>query len=503
MSYLLACDAGTTSTRSLIFDLSFKLMASSQKEFKQYTPFASAVEHDANEIWKNQLTTIRSSIRQLNSHKNLKSSHSSRGASSISAIGITNQRETIVAWDQATGEPLYHALVWQDQRTSDYCQRMKDQGHEAGIHSRTGLVMDPYFSASKIHWLLTHVPEVIQAHNQGRLCLGTIDSWLIFKLTKGQSHVTDVSNASRTLLMNIHTGDWDPELCALFGVPLESLPEILGNTSHFGVSQIAPLKGVPITGVAGDQQASLFGHRAFLKGDMKNTYGTGCFLLKNIGYQSSVLGGERAPQGVLETIAWKLKDRMTYAWEGSVMNGGSAVQFLRDNLGIIKNAKETEALALSLDSNEGVYFVPAFAGLGTPHWDSSARGLFIGMTRRTAQAQMARAALEAIAFQSADLMGAMATRKSLKVDGGATQNQFLMQFQADILGREVHVNNQSETTALGAAMMASIGAALLSMKDLKSLRGQSRIYHPQMSPQVRRELLDKWHDALNRSKAWA
>lgn len=497
MSYIVACDAGTTSSRTLIFNTQFHLCALSQKEFQQHTPFESALEHDASEIWKTQLSTLKKSLRDLK--------QSLRGrAPQIQALGIANQRETVVAWDRETGEPLYRALVWQDQRTADYCESLQAAGHERGIRSRTGLVVDPYFSASKFQWLLTHVPEVIQARKRGRLCLGTIDSWLIYKFTQGQSHVTDASNASRTLLMNIHTGDWDPELCDFFGVPIECLPEILDNTAPFGTVQIAPLKGVPITGVAGDQQAALFGQGAFQRGEMKNTYGTGCFMLKNIGYQSSGLGGDSAPKGVLETIAWRVGGKTTYAHEGSVMVGGAAVQFLRDNLGVIATAAETEALARSIASNEGVYFVPAFSGLGTPHWDSRARGLFIGLTRRTQAPQLARAALEAIAYQSADLAEVLGSRKALKVDGGASANGFLMQFQTDILGREVHVAEQGESTALGAAMLASLGAGIHQMKDLKAILAQQtpQVYRPQMKRTERLFLLKRWHQALERSKQW-
>lgn len=493
MSYIMSCDAGTTSARTLIFDEEFKVLASSQREIKQWTPFAGALEHDANELWKSQLKTMKQAYKTLREKDQ---------EFVISALGVTNQRETIIAWDRATGEPLYRALVWQDQRTMSYCQGLKEAGHEPGITSRTGLLLDPYFSASKIHWLLTQVPEVRAASEQGRLCLGTVDSWLIFKLTRGESHVTDVSNASRTLLMNIHTGDWDPELCDFFGVPIGALPEILENTAHFGTVRVAPFQGVLIAGVAGDQQASLFGHQAFLKNDQKTTYGTGAFMLKNIGRLSSAMGGPPIPEGVLETIAWKIQGKTYYAHEGSIMMAGAAVQYLRDQLTLIKKASETEELAQSLESNEGVYFVPALSGLGTPYWDPTARGLFIGLTRGTSKAHFARAALEAIAYQTADLIRVIPSRKPLKVDGGMTQNQFLMQFLSDILGREIHIATQAETTALGAAMLAGLGAGLYSLKDLKASPVLHQTFKPQMKPRMRAKLLGKWQEAVQRSRHW-
>lgn len=493
MSYIMSCDAGTTSARTLIFDQEFKVSASSQREIKQWTPFAGALEHDANELWTSQLKTMKQAYKLLKQ---------SDQESVIAAMGVTNQRETIIAWDRTTGEPLHRALVWQDQRTRSYCQSLREAGHEPGVTSRTGLLLDPYFSASKIRWLLREVAEVSEASEQGRLCLGTVDSWLMFKLTRGESHVTDVTNASRTLLMNIHTGDWDPELCELFGVPIEALPEILSNTDHFGTVRVAPFQGIPITGVAGDQQASLFGHQAFLKNDQKTTYGTGAFMLKNIGRLSSATGGPSIPEGVLETIAWKIKGKTYYAHEGSIMMAGAAVQYLRDQLTMIKKASETDALAQSLESNEGVYFVPALSGLGTPYWDPTARGLFIGLTRGTSKAHFARAALEAIAYQTADLIRVIPSRKPLKVDGGMTQNAFLMQFLSDILGREIHVSLQAETTALGAAMFAGLGAGLSTLKDLKAFHVPHKIFKPQMKPQMRAKLYSKWQEAAQRSRHW-
>ncbi len=505
MGFILACDAGTTSSRTLIFDENFDVLTSSQKEFKQHTPQASWVEHDAEEIWKTQLWTIKQSLKNLKGQTNKE----------ITAVGITNQRETIVAWDKNTGKSLAPALVWQDQRTQKECAKWRAQGHQEVIRNRTGLVLDPYFSASKIAWLLKNNAEVKNALEEKRLCVGTIDSWLIFKLTRGVSHVTDASNASRTQLMNIHTNGWDQDLCRFFKIPMNILPRILNSADDFGRIKIAPLKGVPITGVLGDQQASLFGHRAIAKGQSKNTYGTGCFMLKNIGLKSSQMGGPQAQVGVLETIAWRIGAKTTYAHEGAVMVGGDVMKFLRDNLGLIEDVSKSSQVAKSLTSNDDVYFVPAFAGLGTPWWDSSARGAIVGLTAQSSKSHIVRAALESIAFQSLDLARGMEIRGAIKVDGGATANKFLMQFQADVLGQVIDVAHMSEVTALGVAQMAAIGAGLITIVDIKNMDEKiskldtqkralrkTQSYKPQMKLSERKSLVVRWREAVERSRQW-
>lgn len=489
MKYLLALDQGTTSSRTLLFDEKFRMRGLEQQEFPQHYPKPGWVEHDPESIWQAQLTTLKKVLR---THK--------PGIQSIAALGITNQRETVVAWDKKTGHALSPALVWQDRRTAGQCETLRQQGLEPELRRKTGLLFDPYFSGTKMQWLLRHHPAVKKAARAGTLAFGTIDSWLIHQLTGGRKHVTDVSNASRTLLFNLKTLNWDPELLKLFGIPRESLPEILPSDGDFGETAIPGLSGLPIRGVLGDQQAALFGHRCFEIGEAKNTYGTGCFLLRQVGPKPLA-----PPKGLLGTVAWQAEGRMAYAHEGAVLVGGAAIQFLRDGLGIIAKAAESEALARQLEGNEGVYFVPAFAGLGTPYWDPDARGLIIGLTRGTTKAHLARAALEAIAYQSAELCAAFGAKgvKRLRADGGATANAFLMQFQADMLGTPVEVSGQPEMTALGAAMMAAIGSGMTTLATLRKIALPGKTYRPGVTAKVRQACLNAWREAVRRSRAWA
>jgi glycerol kinase len=486
--YLIALDQGTTSSRSILYSARLEKLDQVQKEFTQHFPKPGWVEHDAEEIWHAQWETLRA----LLDRNQLK-------PGDIAAIGITNQRETVVAWDRETGRPLARAIVWQDRRTAPFCQALRKKGLEARVRRKTGLVLDPYFSGSKMRWLLENDEKVKAAAASRRLAFGTMDSWLIHKLTGGDRHAVEAGNASRTLLMDLKARAWDPWLLKLFGVPAHALPEILPSDAYFGACALPGLEGVKIHGAAGDQQASLFGHRCLRIGSLKNTYGTGCFLLQNAGTEY-----QAPPKGMLGTLAWTLKGRTTYAHEGAVLVGGAAVQYLRDALGLIGAAHETEALAASLESNDGVYFVPAFAGLGTPHWDPDARGLLIGLTRGTGRAHLARAALESIAFQSADLVAALGRMpKALHVDGGASQNAFLMQFQADILGVEVKVSDSPEMTALGAAMLAGLGCGLIaSEKDLLRLDLPLRSFHPKLPAARRKKLLAEWHAAVERTRGW-
>jgi glycerol kinase len=493
MRYLLALDQGTTSSRTLLFDERFRVAAASQREFPQLFPKPGWVEHDPEAIWQSQSATLKNVVSK--SRVDLKS---------IAAVGITNQRETLVAWDKKTGHALAPALVWQDRRTASACDALRRQGHESWVRRKTGLLFDPYFSGTKMQWLLHHHAGVKKAARAGTLAFGTIDSWLIHKLTGGRRHVTDVSNASRTLLFNLKTLSWDEELLDLFGIPHECLPEILPSDGDFGETTLPYLSGIPIRGVLGDQQAALFGHRCFEVGEAKNTYGTGCFLLRQVGSKPPIAAKD-LPKGILGTVAWQAEGRIAYAHEGAVLVGGAAIQFLRDGLGLIAHASESEALARQLNGNDGVYFVPAFAGLGTPHWDPDARGLIIGLTRGTTQAHLARAALESIAYQSADLCAAFGSRgiKRLRADGGATSNTFLMQFQADMLGVPVEVSGQPEMTALGAAMMAAVGSGETTMGALRKVALPGKVYRPAVTSKLRQTRLAEWREAVRRSQGWA
>lgn len=488
MSYILSFDQGTTISRSIIFDELGGTVATSQKEHRQIFPQSGWVEHDPIEIWNNQISTAVEAM-----------SLSGLSAGDIAAIGITNQRETTLIWNRRTGDPIYNAIVWQDRRTSDICDAIRAT-HGELITRKTGLEVDAYFSASKIKWLLDNVPNAREQADRGELAFGTIDTWLIWKLTGG-SHITDVSNASRTMLLNINTLSWDEELLNIFDIPHTLLPGVRSSSEVYGeVSSIAELNGIPIAGNAGDQQAALFGQACFGIGSVKNTYGTGCFMLQNVG-TSPIVSNNR----LLSTVAWQICGITEYALEGSVFIGGAVIQWLRDSLGIIEKSSDVEALAASVSDNGGVYFVPAFAGLSSPHWDQDARGTIVGLTRGTGKAHIARAALESIAFQSADLLTAMNADSGkdlteLRVDGGATVNNALMQFQADILQIPVVRSKTSETTALGAAYLAGLAVGCWkSTAQLAEHWKADRIFVPTMSAGNARELIYQWHDAVDRA----
>ncbi len=480
---ILAIDQGTTGTTCLVFDREGRIAGRAYSEFEQHFPRPGWVEHDANEIWEVTLRVAREALKDAGTE-----------GSALDAIGITNQRETVVAWDPETGEPVHRALVWQDRRTAARCDELREAGHEDLVRRRTGLVLDPYFSGTKIEWLLEHADGARDA------VFGTIDSWLVFKLTG--RHATEVSNASRTLLFDIGKGEWDAELCDLLGVDPARLPEVLPSAGEFG--RTSELGGeVPVTGIAGDQQAALFGQACHAPGDAKNTYGTGSFVLLNSG---PALPEPR--EGLLTTIAWEVEGETTYALEAAIFVTGAAVQWLRDGLGVISEAAETEALAGSLDSNDGVYFVPALTGLGSPHWDPYARGTIVGLTRGSGRAHLARAALEAIAYQTVDAVRAQEAASGealteLRADGGAAENGWLMQFQADILGVPVVVPEIAETTALGAAYLAGIGAEVWDRDEVAERWREAQRYEPRMSDDERQSLLSEWHRAIERSRGWA
>jgi glycerol kinase len=489
---LLAIDQGTTGTTCLVFDLGGELIGRAYREFSQHFPRPGWVEHDAAEIWDVTHTVAGEALDDAGVRPG-----------ELEAVGITNQRETVVCWDPATGEPLHRALVWQDRRTAARCDELRERGEEPGIRVKTGLVLDPYFSATKIEWLLRNVDGLAERAREGRAVFGTIDSWVIHKLSG--EHVTDATNASRTLLMDIGSGRWDAELLELFGVPERSLPVIRPSCGEIARTRPDAFHGhdVPISGVAGDQQAALFGQRCLEPGMGKNTYGTGSFVLLNQGTSVPV-----APSGLLATVAWQIGLSTTYALEASIFVTGAAVQWLRDGLGIIEAAGETEQLARSLDSNDGVYFVPALTGLGSPHWDPYARGTIVGLTRGATRAHLARAALEAMAYQAVDAIRAMeragsAPLEELRADGAATVNRWLMQFQADVLGVPVVVPEVAETTAMGAALLAGVGASLLTLDQVRNLGDERARYEPRIGADEREALLDGWHRALERSKGWA
>ncbi len=492
MSFLLAIDQGTTSSRSIIFDESGAPVASAQREFRQHFPQPGWVEHDADEIWETQAATITEALARANLRPD-----------AIAAIGITNQRETTVVWDRRTGRPIAPAIVWQDRRTAAFCEQLRAAGHDEMIAEKTGLVIDAYFSASKLRWLLDHVPGARERARRGELAFGTIDSWLVWKLTGGKLHITDASNASRTMLVNLATGDWDDELLALFDVPRSLLPQIRDSSEVYArASEVVP--GVPLAGIAGDQQAALFGQGCLQPGMAKNTYGTGCFMLMQTGAERV-----RSKQRLLATIAWRLGGQIEYALEGSVFVAGAAVQYLRDGLGLIRHASEIEKLATSVPDNGGVYFVPAFVGLGAPYWDPHARGAIVGLTRGTGPAHICRAAVEAIAHQVTDVLRAMQadtglTLKELRVDGGAAVNNLLMQFQADLLDCPVVRPRTVETTALGAAYLAGLAVGLYrSPEEIAARWAKERRFIPAMDPAVRNVHRANWSRAVERSRAWA
>lgn len=491
--FILALDQGTTSSRAIVFDHAGNMKAVAQKEFRQIFPKPGWVEHDALEIWSTQIGVAQEAISKAGIR-----------ASDIAAIGITNQRETTVIWDRKTGEPIANAIVWQDRRTAGYCDSIRPQ-YEKVFQDKTGLVLDAYFSGTKVKWLLDNIEGARARADKGELAFGTIDSWLVYKLTDGALHITDASNASRTLLYNIHTGDWDDELLKILDVPRSVLPTVQNSSEVYGKTA-AGLLGtqIPIAGIGGDQQAATFGQACLTKGMAKNTYGTGCFMLMNT-------EGDAVPSHnkLLTTVAWQLEGKRTYALEGSVFIAGAVVQWLRDGLGIIRSSGEVEALALTTEDSGGVMLVPAFVGLGAPYWDSYARGTMVGITRGTTKAHIARAALEAIAFQSAELLEAMqkdsgTKLKELRVDGGASNNNLLMQFQADILGVPVVRPKVTETTALGAAYLAGLAVGYWKSTDDIAHQWQvDKRFEPQMDEATRTKLMNKWKKAVERSQHWA
>ena len=484
--YILALDQGTTSSRAVLFEKSGRIAGVSQLEYTQIYPGNGWVEHDANEIFSSQLTAAREVLNKFGA-----------SAEDISAVGITNQRETTILWDKNTGEPVCNAIVWQCRRTSDICEGYKAQGLEKFFRDKTGLLIDPYFSATKIKWILNNVPGVRERADRGEILFGTVDCWLIWKLTGGKVHATDMSNASRTMLFNIHTLKWDKEILGLLGIPESILPAVVPSSGEIGVCDASMFGAeIPITGCAGDQQAALFGQKCFNKGDVKNTYGTGGFLLMNIG--STPVASNN---GLLTTVGWGIGDQVTYALEGSVFIAGAAVKWLRDEMGLITTAAESERIASSVESTEGVYIVPAFTGLGAPYWNPDARGIITGLTRGSGRAHIVRAVLEAIAYQTADVLKAMeedvGRLGSIRVDGGASSNNFLMQFQSDILGMDITRPENVESTAIGAAFLAGLASGFWSgIDEIISLGGSFEKFSPVMSESQREEHLKGWAKAV-------
>jgi len=494
MKYILALDQGTTSSRAIVFDHAGNPQAVAQKEFTQIFPQPGWVEHDPNEIWACQLEVALEAVQKAG-----------LTSADIAGIGITNQRETTVIWDRKTGQPIDNAIVWQDRRTSEFCDQLKADGHVGLFQERTGLVLDAYFSGTKIRWLLNHVEGAREKADAGALAFGTIDSWLVWKLTRGHVHLTDVTNAARTLLFNINTGQWDDELLKILDVPRAMLPEVRPSSDLYARTRIDEFDHpIPIAGIAGDQHAALFGQACTQAGMVKNTYGTGCFILMNTGNQPVA-----SKNNLLTTVAWQIEDRCQYALEGSVFMGGTIVQWLRDGLGIIKASSEIEALASSVESTDGVYLVPALTGLGAPHWDPYARGTILGLSRGSTGAHLARAALEGIAYQSADVVGAMVADAGiqlaqLRVDGVAAANDLLMQFQADLLNTCVVRPKVLETTALGAAYLAGLAVGYWTGQDEISGQWQvEKTFEPQISADQARSLQAGWQRALERAKDWA
>ena len=486
--YILALDQGTTSSRAIIVNIAGQIQAIAQKEFRQIFPKPGWVEHDPVEIWSSQ----RAVVSEVSAKMGLENEN-------FAAIGITNQRETTIIWDRKTGKPVYNAIVWQDRRTSKYCDELRAAGYAEQIQAKTGLVLDAYFSATKIRWILENVGGVRERAEAGELAFGTVDSWLIWNLTKGELHLTDITNASRTMLFNIHELKWDKELLELFDIPESLLPEVRSCSETYGKSSW----GIPITGVAGDQQAGLFGQMAVESGMVKNTYGTGCFVMANTGDKPVV-----SKNNLLTTIAWQIGGKVTYALEGSIFIAGALVQWLRDGLDLIRNANEIEKLANTESDNGGVYIVPAFTGLGAPHWDQDARGMMIGITRGTTRGHIARASLESICYQSRDVIEAMQSDaeipiKELRVDGGASANNTLMQIQADVLNVDVIRPELQESTALGAAYFAGLAVSFWTLDELKNLWKEDRTFSPELNPEEREAHYALWHKAVERSKNWA
>lgn len=492
--FILAFDQGTTSSRAIIFDKNGSIVSLVQKEFTQFFPKPGWVEHDPSEIWSTQLGVAAEAI-----------SKAGLSVKNIAAIGITNQRETTVVWDRKTGKPVYNAIVWQDRRTAAFCDELKSNGIEKTIQQKTGLIVDSYFSATKVKWILDNVDGVRERAEKGELCFGTIDTWLIWNLTQGHVFVTDVSNASRTMLCDIHKLEWDKELLEIFNMPASMLPQIRSSSEVYGTTEnILSAQNIPIAGIAGDQQAALFGQMCTTPGMVKNTYGTGCFMLMNTGEKPVT-----STNNLLTTVGWHVNGKTTYALEGSVFIAGAVVQWLRDSLGIIKSAPEIEKLAGKVESSDGVFVVPAFAGLGAPHWNQYARGTITGLTRGSTSAHIARAALDSIAYQTMDVLKAMEADagigiKELRVDGGATVNNLLMQFQSNILNTNVIRPVITETTALGAAYLAGLAVGFWeNMEEIQNQWKADKTFSPEMNDDTRNRLAKQWHRAVNTAKAWA
>jgi glycerol kinase len=491
--FILALDQGTTSSRAIVFDRNGLPVASAQKEFTQFYPKPGWVEHDPDEIWSTQTGVALEVITKAGLE-----------SSNIKAIGITNQRETTVVWNRKTGRPVCNAIVWQDRRTAEFCDQLKSDGHSPFILKKTGLIIDAYFSATKVRWILDNVKGARKQAEQGQLAFGTVDSWLIWNLTRGKLHITDVSNASRTMLFNIHTLKWDEELLRIFNIPAAMLPEVRSSSEAYGNTEGHFSTSIPVAGIAGDQQAALFGQMCIDPGMVKNTYGTGCFMVMNIGNKPIESGSK-----LLTTIAWKIGDNTQYALEGSIFIAGAVVQWLRDGLGIIKNSGDVEKLAAKVMHSDGVYFVPAFAGLGAPHWNQHARGTIVGITRGTTSAHIARAALDSIAFQTREVLVAMQKDsgidiRELRVDGGATVNNQLMQFQSDLLQTNVVRPKITETTALGAAYLAGLAVNYwTSINEIGKQWKMDRTFSPQLKDSETHSLIKGWDRAVKAAKAWA
>lgn len=492
MSVILALDQGTSSSRAVLVDRDSRILSVAQRELPQIYPQPGWVEQDPETIWSTQLASIRGVLDEA--HLTAKDIH---------AIGITNQRETTIVWERATGRPIFNAIVWQDRRTAGICAQLKEAGHEPVFQQKTGLILDAYFSGSKIRWILDQVPGAREQAEAGKLAFGTVDSWLIWKMTGGKEHITDVTNASRTLLFNLHTMDWDDELLGFMGVPRSMMPKVVASSGACAATG-EPLPGVRVCGIAGDQQAALFGQMCVKQGMVKNTYGTGCFMLMQTG-EKPVASSNR----LLTTVAWQIGGKTEYALEGSVFIGGAAVQWLRDGLGIIQSSAEMEALAGSVSDNGGVYFVPALSGLGAPYWDPHARGAILGLTRGTTRAHIARATLEGIALQVTDLLTAMRSDSGiaipeLRVDGGASANDLLMQMQADLLGVPVVRSSTPESSVMGAAFLAGLGSGFWSgVPELESRWTEGRRFAPAMNEAKRRVELGRWKEAVERSRGWS
>ncbi len=491
--FILAIDQGTTSSRAIIFDKTGSIKSIAQKEFTQFYPNPGWVEHDANEIWSSQVSVVTEAIAKA-----------SLDVESISAIGITNQRETTVVWDRDSGKPIHNAIVWQDRRTADFCSELKADGNDKLFKDKTGLLLDAYFSGTKIKWILDNVKGAREKADKGKLAFGTIDSWLVWKLTNGKTHITDITNASRTLLFNIHTKMWDEDILNLLEIPRSLLPEVRSSSEIYAETEHSKFGlAIPIAGIAGDQQSALFGQMCIEPGMLKNTYGTGGFLMFNTGDQPI-----ESKNNLLTTIAWEINGKVTYALEGSIFIAGAVVQWLRDGLGIINKSSDIEKLAQTESDNGGVYFVPAFAGLGAPHWDQFARGTITGLTRGTTSGHIARAALEAIAFQTVDVLKAMEADSGievteLRVDGGATANNLLMQFQSDILGIPLVRPKISETTALGVAYLAGLAVGYWSgFDEISKQWAVDKRFEPEMDSEQSNILMNNWYKSVERSKGW-